>query len=206
MGRQCSNLGSLMLGVTATLLFVATSRAMVVSSDRVAGSLAVASRQGGAVKLCSASQLRMFFLAGSAAAGTELTGIGIDNVSRASCSLKGVPAVAFLMAGEGRRHGIRVRYVRGNLPRVLTTPTSVTMAPARTLQTKGGAPKASGGFVIATGGLRGHSGCRDASALTVSVPGITARFRVRMRFLLCGHVPSVGVSAIVGRAALKATL
>ena len=53
---------------------------------------------------CSAPQLIVVLFGGSGAAGTAITGIGIDNKSATPCWLSGRPKVSFFTTGKSGKY------------------------------------------------------------------------------------------------------
>ena len=182
------------VAITLALCTIATARATT-------------TRPG--VLRCSASQLLVVVFGGSGAAGTAITGIGIDNKSATPCWLSGRPKVSFFTTGKsGKYMRLSVELGYGGPPEafparspvvLLHKGKPVTDVLGRTY------PAFSAGIVITSRDFpAGHETCQVVTLLQVTLPGLSdAVFKVPLEpdgMNACDSPPPVDVSPVVPRA------
>jgi hypothetical protein len=164
---------------------------------------AVAIKRGGVAE-CETSQLRVFFFAGAAAAGTGLTGIGIANTDARPCWLGGRPEVKLTAQAspeDKRPVTVGPRY-DGRTPLLVAHPRRVVLARAAPvpLGTRPYPPVSAGIVVLNRDFPAVGSNCPVVTSMSIRLPGAgTRRYRVATNIWACGQPPSVWVSAVVTR-------
>jgi len=152
---------------------------------------------------CTASQLRVVFFGENGAAGTGNTSIGIANVSKAPCWLKGSPTVkATVGAVSAKKPAPTIEVTHGGpaflfptrVPRVVLhhyQPTSPGVASYQY-------PSISAGFVILNEDWGGPGLCPEVTYVSVRLPGLVAVFpRVPTQIFACRDF--ISVSPVLGR-------
>lgn len=158
---------------------------------------------------CVAFQLRVVSFGGSGAAGTAITGIGIDNKSATPCWLRGRPRVSFFTTGKSGK------YMRLSVERAYEGPPEAFSARSpMVLLHKGKSvtdvlghtyPAFSAGIVITSRDFpAGRETCQVVTLLQVRLPGLSDTvFKVPLEpdgMNACDSPPPVDVSPVVTRA------
>jgi hypothetical protein len=143
------------------------------------------------------------FFGENGAAGTGNTSIGIANVSKRACWLKGSPTVRATVEAVSAKtpaptikieHGGPAFLFPAKPPRVLLSraqPTPLGVGGFRY-------PSISAGFVILNADWGGPGLCPEVTYVSVKLPGLAARFpRVRTAIFACGDF--ISVSPVLGR-------
>lgn len=156
---------------------------------------------------CKASQLQVFFFAGSAAAGTGLTGIGIANTHARPCWLRGRPVVHLTArAGPQDRRPVQVRAGYEDwAPLLPAHPHRVVLARAAPVPLGiRPYPPVSAGIVVVNHDIpAAGANCPVVTSISVTLPGTgTRQYRVRTSIFACRQPPTVWVSSVVSRYAM----
>ena len=217
------------LGLFATVSTVAApiKPGVVVAQSPVAGSRVVRgstvilkvsrAKMGPAVEpsRCSASQLLVVLFGGSGAAGTAITGIGIDNKSDTSCWLSGRPRVSFFTtAKSGKYMRLSVELGYGGPPEVFPARSPVVLLHKGKPVTDvlgHTYPAYSAGIVITSRDFpAGRETCQVVTLLQVRLPGLSdTTFKVPLKpdgMNACDTPPPVDVSPVVTRAVVLGTV
>jgi hypothetical protein len=158
---------------------------------------------------CLASQLRVVFFGGSGAAGTAITGIGIDNKSATPCWLRGRPRVSFFTTGKsGKYRRLSVELGYSGPPEAFPARSPVVLLhKGRPVTDVLGHiyPAFSAGIVITSRDFpAGHETCQLVTLLQVRLPGLPDTvFKVPLApdgVNACDSPPPVDVSPVVTRA------
>ena len=152
---------------------------------------------------CTAAQLRVLFFGENGAAETGNTSIGIANVSKAPCWLKGSPTVkATVGAVSAKKPAPTIEVTHGGpaflfptrVPRVVLHHYQPTPPGVAGYQY----PSISAGFVILNEDWGGPGLCPEVIHVSVRLPGLVAVFpRVPTQIFACRDF--ISVSPVLGR-------
>ena len=157
---------------------------------------------------CSVSQLLVVLFGGSGAAGTAITGIGIDNKSATPCWLSGRPKISFFTTGKsGKYMRLSVELGYGGPPEAFPASSPVVLLhKGKSVSDVLGRtyPAFSAGIVITSRDFpAGHETCQVVTLLQVTLPGLSdAVFKVPLEpdgMNACDSPPPVDVSPVVTR-------
>jgi hypothetical protein len=158
---------------------------------------------------CSESQLLIVLFGGSGAAGTAITGIGIDNKSATPCWLSGRPRVSFFTSGKsGKYVRLSVELGYGGPPEAFPARSPVVLLHKGKPVTDvlgHTYPAFSAGIVITSRDFpAGRETCQVVTLLQVRLPGLPdTAFKVPLEpdgMNACDLPPPVDVSPVVTRA------
>jgi hypothetical protein len=147
--------------------------------------------EGSGLRKCTAADLKLGDLGGAGAGGTGILTVRLVNISRASCSLKGWPTLAFV-SPAGKVVATTVSHTDEPGPAFLK-PATIRLASGMT-------PTA--GFVVESRDIPTvNATCQNVSAIRVALPGVAGVFNVpvlnTMTYHLCEPGHPVTISAIV---------